>query len=79
MVTLLKFYFIYFFCFQVQSYKDLSAAQGGGAVDAGPDYEQKKTEAIARLANIYNIKTPTEFPSFEFKEPNLAQDDIELK
>merc|ERR1711974_62199 len=61
---------------KVQEYKQLSESQGGGPVDVDEEYNRKKSEAIARLANVYNVKDPEAFPTFEFKEPDLTQDEV---
>nr|CAB3224519.1 ATP synthase-coupling factor 6, mitochondrial-like [Phallusia mammillata] len=61
---------------QVAAYKKLSTQQGGGAVDAGPEYQQQKQDAINRLKKVYNIDDPTKFPVFKFEEPDFSQDDI---
>merc|ERR1712002_757375 len=61
---------------QVQKYKELSAAQGGGPVDAGAEYQQLKDDAIARLGKVYQVDDPLAFPTFEFAEPNLDKDEV---
>uniref|UniRef100_H2ZDE4 ATP synthase peripheral stalk subunit F6, mitochondrial n=1 Tax=Ciona savignyi TaxID=51511 RepID=H2ZDE4_CIOSA len=61
---------------QITKYKQLSAKQGGGPVEAGAEYEQKKKEAIDRLSKMYNVGDPVKFPEFNFTEPNLEQQNI---
>lgn len=61
---------------QVQSYRDQSAALGGGPVDAGPDYQRMKDDAVARLGKVYQVGDPLEFPTFQFAEPNLDKDEV---
>jgi len=61
---------------QIAQYKSLSEKQGGGAVDAGPEYEQRKQDAITRLGKVYNVHDPLKFPDFQFNEPDLNQDEV---
>ncbi|XP_078489844.1 ATP synthase peripheral stalk subunit F6, mitochondrial-like [Ciona intestinalis] len=61
---------------QIKKYKDLSAKQGGGPVEVGPDYKQSKDDAIDRLSKMYNVGDPMKFPEFNFAEPDLEQQNI---
>ncbi|CAK8673000.1 unnamed protein product [Clavelina lepadiformis] len=67
------------FADQISKYNDLSSKQGGGAVDAGPEYEQARQEAINRIAKMFNVTDdPLKFPEFKFEEPDLNQDDTDF-
>ena len=63
---------------QIKKYRTQSEKLGGGAVDAGTEFEQAKNDAISRIAKLYNVENPTQFPEFKFDAPDLNQDETEF-
>ena len=63
--------------FQIKKYRVLSEKQGG-AVDAGPEFQKTKKDAIDRIAKLYDVQNPTQFPDFQFQAPDLDQDETEF-
>ena len=47
-------------------------------MDAGPEYEKTKQEAISRIAKLYNVENPNQFPEFKFEPADLDQDETEF-